>query len=103
MKMVRAGIGGRSVAENLANISPRELMEWMAYDRISPFGPERQDWRTASIVHAIIRGAGGKGARSLKLKDCVLQFGSKVKAQLTWQQIKAKMSGWIGRMRKDSK
>ena len=31
-------------------MSAREFAEWMAYDRIDPFGSERADWRSASIA-----------------------------------------------------
>lgn len=91
-------LGYRSVAEAQANLPEREFMEWVAYDRVRPL--ERQDWRIASVVHAVVKAFGGKGVRNLKLHDFVLDFNKPPKEPQTAESIMQKMSGWIKGMTK---
>ena len=41
-------------------MSSSEFAEWMAYDRLEPFGPQRDDLRAGMIAAPIIRTLGGK-------------------------------------------
>ncbi len=38
----------------LETISSAELTEWLAYDQIEPFGPQREDLRTGLICSAVV-------------------------------------------------
>lgn len=54
------------MSELIDTISPDELMEWMAYDRLDPFGGYRSDLQTAQLVMAQL------GDKDSKLHDFVL-------------------------------
>lgn len=41
------------VSELLNRISSRELSEWMAYDRLQPFGPERSDVNAGIVASTV--------------------------------------------------
>jgi hypothetical protein len=44
---------GKTVRELLASIDSAELTEWLAYDRIEPFGEERADLRTGMVCSTV--------------------------------------------------
>lgn len=69
---------GRTVEELLLTMSAKELTEWMAFSTLEPFGDERADLRTASIVLAVSSPHLKKG-KTLTLKDCMLKFEPKKK------------------------
>lgn len=48
------------MGELLATLSADELADWMAYDRIEPFGPWREDMRAAMTTTAVYNAAGCK-------------------------------------------
>lgn len=65
----------------LRGMTARQFMEWRAYADLEPFDEERADLRTASIVQAVLNGSvlvasHGKKPGRVKLKDCVLRFGT---------------------------
>ncbi len=67
---------GMSVAEAQQRISSREFAEWVAYDRISPFGPERDDLRMgilASLIANVNRDA-KKHPKPYKPADFIPEF-----------------------------
>lgn len=70
----------------LNGISSRELSEWMAYDRIEPFGETRADLRIATIVRAVISPWVKKGHKPPTLKECMLDF--EVKEPMETGEIK---------------
>ena len=41
------------MAELLSEISSRELSEWMAYERLEPFGEKRADLRSAIVASTV--------------------------------------------------
>ena len=45
---------GKTVAELLTTLTNDELVEWMAYYRIDPWGGYRSDLQTADIVRSTI-------------------------------------------------
>ena len=49
-----------TVSELDARMSSRELMEWMVYYSIEPFGPARQDYHAALISTVIANSNGNK-------------------------------------------
>lgn len=65
-----------TVEELLARISSRELTEWMAYDRLEPFGPRRADLRAALITWAIAEVHRNRDEKKepFKLEDFMLTF-----------------------------
>jgi hypothetical protein len=63
-----------TVSEVQEKVSPEELCWWMAYNRISPIGPDRQDYNAALIAQAVYNSNMGKGRR-LKLDDVRLKWG----------------------------
>lgn len=66
----------------------------MAYDRISPIGPEREDWRTALLACVMSNLWRGKGQRTAKMADFMPQF----RAERKWpsvEEIKRRMRTWL--------
>ena len=55
----------------LREIESAELSEWMAYERIEPFGQRRGDYQAAVIAQTVARCAGNKNT---KLEDFLLDF-----------------------------
>ena len=74
-------------------ITARQLREWMAYGELEPFGEERADYRTASIVQMLanINRDPKKHPDGFKIEDFLLRFGD---SQPTtgpvkdWRQLK---------------
>lgn len=52
------------------------LAEWMAYDRLDPFGNERMDINAAAISQEVYHAALGK-RKAKKLGDFIVPFGGK--------------------------
>ena len=46
-------LGGMTVAEMLVRISSREIMEWMAFSRLEPFGEIQQEYRAGLIASVV--------------------------------------------------
>lgn len=65
------------VAEAQQRISAHEFAEWLAYDRLSPFGPEREDWRAGMVASKIVNIFAGKGTRLAKPEDFMPTFPDK--------------------------
>ena len=90
---------GMTIGQLKREMSSLELASWIAYDRISPIGPERgainQAIQTALIANAHRK----KGARSFKPGDFMpFHPGADGKAR-TAEQMKAKL-GFLARMSK---
>ena len=49
-----------TVSELDVRMSSREFMEWMVYAQIEPFGPAREDYRSALISTVIANSTGNK-------------------------------------------
>lgn len=77
---------GRTKEELLLTMSAKELTDWMAFSTIEPFGDERADLRTASIVQAVYSPHLKKG-KSLTLGNCMLKFGPR--KPMDYKTIKA--------------
>lgn len=84
-------LGYGSVAETQANISSREFSDWLAYDRLSPIGPERLDQLFAYLAWIIVRTMGG-GKRA-KVSDMVPIWPGErtVKTAPDWRDLKSKV------------
>lgn len=42
-----------TVRQLLESLDSREITEWLAYDQIEPFGPQREDLRTGLICSTV--------------------------------------------------
>lgn len=62
---------GCSVRELGERMSGRELMEWLAYARLDPFGEARADLRQAITSCVVANGLGGK---QHQIRDFVPKF-----------------------------
>lgn len=51
--MLALALGGRTVAELEAAITPGELDDWIAFDAETPLGPEWAYWRTGQVAALI--------------------------------------------------
>lgn len=59
----------------LAQISSRELTEWMAYEQMTgPLGPGRGDLHAAQITSTLLNVNRGKGRKAHSIADVVLRF-----------------------------
>lgn len=66
-----------TVGELLHRVSGQELVDWMAYERISgPLGPVRGDWQAAQIAAMVHATAAGRKGKRRKLKDFLLRWAS---------------------------
>jgi hypothetical protein len=64
-----AGHLGKTVAEIEDTMSGAELLEWMEYENIEPFGAWRDNWHT-SIIASILANANRKsGSAPIKMAD----------------------------------
>lgn len=53
-----------SVRRCQEEVDSAEFVEWCAYRRVSPWGPERADWRAAKIAHTVRTSmCGSKGTK----------------------------------------
>lgn len=61
----------------LRRMSFTQLLEWMAYDQISPIGSRRGDWQAASICSAIMNAAAAQtgSKHRFSTSDFMLEFG----------------------------
>jgi hypothetical protein len=61
---------GKTQKELLRSLSGEDLLEWIAYDRINPYGEDRADLRSAIVATVINNSQGGKA----KVKDFMPTF-----------------------------
>ena len=69
-----------TVAKAQREISSAEFAEWIAYDRIDPFGEERADLRAAIIAATVanaFRGKNGKTFMPVDFMPLVAREGSR--------------------------
>lgn len=51
-----------------------QLLSWLEYFQLEPFGEERDDLRSGSIAAAIYNVNARRGAKQLTPQDCALKF-----------------------------
>jgi hypothetical protein len=73
-KLVRYGIGGRTVAELDECMSTDEFLRWMAFFSLEPFGDDRADWHNAMILAQTYNMNRKKGKRPMTPDKFRLQF-----------------------------
>lgn len=66
-----------SVAQAQQQISAREFAEWMAFNRIEPFGAERMDIGFAIVASTVANSLKGKKGSPFKLTEFLPMFTSK--------------------------
>lgn len=71
----------------LSEIGTSELTEWMAYDRLEPFGESRADYREASHMAMIANMNRKKGARRLEPSDFMPVWDERDRAQSDAQSM----------------
>ena len=79
---------GCSVREAQQKISPDEFMDWIAYDRIQPIGPERADLLTGIQCATLANINRGRKQRAYRPKDFMPEYGTKIKTMMSDEQIK---------------
>lgn len=62
----------------LRQITARQFMEWMAYDQLEPFGPERLEQTISMITQVLLNVNRAKGKPPLKLYQVMPYFGDDV-------------------------
>ena len=85
-------------------MSSKEFGEWMAYEKLEPSEPYRGDAQTALICFTIVNtlrqliGAKGTGP---KFTDFLLKFEPKTLVRIPYEQLEAKMKGWLHSVKDD--
>lgn len=77
-------------------IEARELDEWKAYFRISPFGEDRADWRLALLSSMFANVHRGKGAPTFKPRDFVWKRPGPPK-RMDWRAMRDVFAGIAAR------
>jgi hypothetical protein len=79
----------------LRSISWAQLMEWMAYEKMEPFGDLRRDWQAASICATIanMTAIQMRSEKRFQVKDFMLDFEPRAVAEpestgKTWQEMR---------------
>jgi hypothetical protein len=72
-------LGHRSVAEAQRCISSREFAEWMAYDRLEPFGVVRGDLQAGIVASTLVNIHKKKDAAPSQPGDFILKFGGRMR------------------------
>jgi hypothetical protein len=84
----------------LAEMKPRQLVEWMVYADLEPFDEMRNDIRVAQIVASLWNSDRDPKKRPapFTLADVLLRFGDtpSMKKPQTWQEKKAIGKMWAG-------
>jgi hypothetical protein len=74
---------GKTVDELLGSLDAVDIAEWMAFDRIEPFGEERADLRMAIVACTIANANRGKGQKAFKVDDFMPKFEPRKKQTVT--------------------
>lgn len=65
---------GMTVAELHQRVDAREFAEWMAFDRIEPFGDRRADLRSATVAATIANCHRGRSSSRIYPRDFMPDF-----------------------------
>lgn len=75
--------------EILARHNSRELSEWIAFDRISPFGDKRADVRTGVLGSTMVNIWKGRGGKPAEIEDFIPDFTkNRGRKKQTWEDQK---------------
>lgn len=89
-------LGRANVDGMLRELTCGQLMEWMVFSDLEPFGEDRQDARAGSIVQTLvnINRNSKKHPRPFKLEECIVHppgdavTKALMRRQQSWQQMK---------------
>jgi hypothetical protein len=70
-----------SVAQAQREIDSQEFASWLAYDRISPFGEERADLRSAIVAATLANANRGKGTKPFTTADFMPRWDAVTEVQ----------------------
>lgn len=73
-KLVRYGIGGRTVEELNERMTLDEFIGWMAFSALEPFGDDRADWHNAMILAQQANMNRKKGRAAYKVDRFLISF-----------------------------
>jgi len=73
-RLVRYGIGGRTVQELSDVMTVDEFLRWAAFSSLEPFSDDRNDWHFARLMEQQYNINRGKGKASKPAKAFLLQF-----------------------------
>lgn len=75
------------MAELESTLTNSELTEWLAYNRIEPFGSEMEDYRAGIVASTIANVNRSKGQKAFTPKD-FMPFAEKEKSSVSQDVIK---------------
>ena len=81
----------------LSEISSRDFAEWMAYSRLEPWGPDRDDLRMGIVASTIANSNRGKGQKAFKPTDFIPDFEPETEEQAQARLMAKAMSALGGR------
>jgi hypothetical protein len=85
-KLVRYGIGGRTVQELSDGMTVSEFLRWAAFSSLEPFGDEREDWHFARLLEQAYNMHRGKSKSRKPAKSFLLEF-KKSGREMTIQEM----------------
>lgn len=83
----------------MEGLSVRDLMWWMAYNRVDPFGEDRADFRAAMIREPIINAFRGEDDDPVTIADCLPEWDKTMDdvERERRQEVKKKMEAFAQR------
>ena len=86
-KLVRYGIGGRTVEELIDVMTVEEFLRWMAFFSLEPFGDDRADWHNAMLLAQNYNMNRKKGKRVMTPDRFLLKFKSVDRQSQSMEQM----------------
>jgi hypothetical protein len=68
-------VGAWDVDGMLRSRSARQLMEWLRFAELEPFGPEREDYRTGAVVNVMANAHRNPKRRPFTIEETTPRFG----------------------------
>lgn len=81
-----------SVAQAQREIDSQEFAGWLAFDRVSPFGEERADLRSAIIAATFANAHRGKNTKAFTVADFTPRFDDPKSATQTPDEMFARLA-----------
>ena len=80
-----------TVGELGRRMTSRELTEWMAYERLEPFGERVLQMQLAQLTATVLTVANGKKGHPVKAEDLMPRFVDGEENCLDWRDLKKRM------------
>ena len=80
-----------TVGELCRRTTSRELTEWMAYERLEPFGERVTQMMLAQLTATVLTVANGKKGKPVKAEDLMPRFVDGEEKLLDWRDFKKRM------------